>query len=343
MLSIKLSENGGKAPEAVPYMPAGRHVISATVNGRVGTREVVVDRAACERLQADLEELLRASAAGERARPMLMFDHRAGAAAAKPLGFEWDEERGVLLRVEWTQAGREAVEGGNYGYVSPAFRCARDTGLVAGLGRSTVEVGSLVNDPAFERNECIAAARAEVGREEEVVAARFLPPREGVAENSVGVKNEDAAGGSGGENNRKTEKMDEIKTLLGLPPDADEAAICAAISSLKEKESAGAAQLEQVQAENEKSKAELEQHKSDAADAFVKRQQDAGKIPPRDEERLQAARRLYMNDPKGAELIYAGMKRADGEFNTDEEEVRANKVHEDYAGMTIEEMLEAGL
>ena len=86
MLSIKVSENGGRAPEAVPYMPPGRHVISATVNGRVGTREVTVDAAACARLQADLEELLAASASGERARPMLMFDHKAGAAAAKPLG-----------------------------------------------------------------------------------------------------------------------------------------------------------------------------------------------------------------------------------------------------------------
>lgn len=325
-------------------MPAGRHTISATVNGQVGTREVVVDRAACERLQADLEELLKASAAGERARPMLMFDHRAGAAAAKPLGFEWDDKRGVLLRVEWTQAGREAVEGGNYAYVSPAFRCARDTGLVAGLGRSTVEVGSLVNDPAFEKNECIAAAREEEAPEEDLVAAHFLPPRAHIENNANGVQTEYAAAGvAGGINNLNNRKMDEIKQLLGLPPDADENAICAAISSLKQKESAGAAQLEQVQAESEKHKLALQEHKEAAADAFVKRQSDEGKIAPRDEERLQAARRLYMADPKGAELIYAGMKRVDNVFNTEEDDVRANRVHEDYAGMTIEEMLEAGL
>lgn len=148
-------------------MPAGQHSICATVNGKPGRRVVNVDREACERLQADLAEHLRASAAGEKARPMLMFDHTAGNAAAKPLGFEWDDKRGILLRVEWTKAGREAVEGGNYGYISPAFRLARGTGEIMGLAGG-VEVGSLVNDPAFERNECIAAARADEPEEVQV-------------------------------------------------------------------------------------------------------------------------------------------------------------------------------
>lgn len=53
MISIKLSENGGAAPEAVPYMPAGVQEICATVNGEAGRRRVRVDEAACGRLQAD--------------------------------------------------------------------------------------------------------------------------------------------------------------------------------------------------------------------------------------------------------------------------------------------------
>lgn len=161
-LSIKLSENGGRAPEAVPYMPAGESVIDASVNGAPGRRRVVATREACERLQRDLEEHLKASDAKKKARPLLMFDHKTdGGAAAVPLGFEWDEERGILLRVEWTQAGREAVEGGNYGYISPSFRLQRGTGEILGLAGG-VEVGSLVNDPAFENNECIAAAKGDV-------------------------------------------------------------------------------------------------------------------------------------------------------------------------------------
>lgn len=160
MLSIKLSENKGKAPEAVPYMPAGVQEICCTVNGRAGKRVVMVDEAACERLNADLQEHLRASAAGEKARPVILFDHKAGNAAAVPTGFEWDEQRGILLKVDWTAAGREAVEGGNYGYISPAFRLERGSDRISGL-QDGVEVGSLVNDPAFQRNECIAAAHAE--------------------------------------------------------------------------------------------------------------------------------------------------------------------------------------
>ena len=169
MTSIKLSENGGKAPEAVPYMPAGLNEICCTVNGRAGKRTVMVDAAACERLNADLQEQIKAHQAGGRARPVILFDHKAGAAAAVPTGFEWDEKRGILLRVEWTQAGRTAVEGGNYGYISPAFKLAPQSESITGL-QDGVEVGSLVNDPAFTRNECIAAAR-EVVEDVQVYAA----------------------------------------------------------------------------------------------------------------------------------------------------------------------------
>lgn len=170
-LSIKLSENGGAAPEAVPYMPAGVSEISATVNGVPGRRVVVADRVAAERLNADLAEKLQAAAEQRKARPLVMFDHNVqGGAAAVPVGFEWDEERGILLRVEWTQAGREAVEGGNYGYVSPSFRLRPGSSEILGLADG-VEVGSLVNDPAFERNECIAAGRVDAGDEVVVVHA----------------------------------------------------------------------------------------------------------------------------------------------------------------------------
>lgn len=343
MISIKLSENGGKAPEAVPYMPAGRHLITATVNGEPRTREVIVDRAACERLQRDLEEFIRASDAGERARPMLMFDHQAGAAAAKPLGFEWDEERGVLLRVEWTQAGRAAVEGGNYAYISPAFQRDRMTGSVAGLSRSTIEVGSLVNDPAFQRTECIAAARADEPETEEIQAA-FLPPREEIAEGEGCCDNstEEADAVVGSEpQEEETPMLDEIKELLGLDPAATEADICAAISALKEKDQENLNKIEQVEAESEKHQQALQEHKEAAADAFIERQKQAGTIAPKDDERIQAARSLYMSDPKGTELIYAGMRRkANFAEDFSEEDVKASNVQPtETQSMTLEELL----
>lgn len=344
MISIKLSENGGAAPEAVPYMPAGVQEICATVNGKAGRRRVRVDEAACGRLQADLERLLAAAERGERARPMLMFDHRAGAAAAKPLGFEWDAQRGILLRVEWTAAGKAAVEGGNYAYVSPAFALRKGSEEVLGLSGG-VEVGSLVNDPAFERNECIAAGRACEGAavaDIEVLEAAFLPPR-GEVENGAavgyngGVAGEDAGGG-----NYKLEvvdNMDSIKKALGLPPDADEPAVLAAISKLKASSSAAGKQVEELKAECEKHQETLKKHKEAAADGFVERLKKQGAIAPKDKERLEAARAMYMADAKNAEVIFSGMNRAGFEdsFTKGSETVAAGRVSEEQ--MSAEELI----
>lgn len=469
MLSIKLSENAGRAPEAVPFMPAGQHSICATVNGKPGRRLVTVDREACERLQADLSEHLRASAAGEKARPMLMFDHTAGNAAAKPLGFEWDDERGILLRVEWTQAGRDAVEGGNYGYVSPAFRLAKGTGEILGLAGG-VEVGSLVNDPAFERNECIAAARADepedvqvdyvetanpygcnqyghqeghkggdtkskqsgqktdkqeakksvrvpegweplpepyehpgdrylrrfkqrqeefkrqngrepntrelmkimeeenaiyekemeaawkseweyiadsngniIGRRKKqsdtVKSSNSVPPRAEVEKINIVRDNANVANG-GGANNQK-QNMEEIKKMLGLPADADDAAVLSAIRSLKSQGAEAKTKTEEVAAECEKHKKALADHKEKSADAFIKRLQKDGTIAPKDEERAKAARTLFMADPEQAETLFCGLRAAHSEVVGDE--IRANRVTEasasDYSNKSLEELL----
>lgn len=475
MLSIKLSENAGRAPEAVPFMPAGQHSICATVNGKPGRRLVTVDREACDRLQADLSEHLRASAAGEKARPMLMFDHAAGNAAAKPLGFEWDDERGILLRVEWTQAGRDAVEGGNYGYISPAFRLAKGTGEILGLAGG-VEVGSLVNDPAFERNECIAAARSDEPEDVQVDYVETANPygcnqhghREGhkggaVEKSDLGKKNNEKSNflssseailklldeyrkenedrgkelmekykknpeafifdgrkviermekkqeeksevapdrigqkpkdyipsafikefikklreedsrnntkktepeylmssvppreeveniaregdntnvANGGGANKQKKNMEEIKKMLGLPADADDAAVLSAIRTLKSQGAEAKTKTEEVAAECEKHKKALADHKEKSADAFIKRLQKDGTIAPKDEERAKAARTLFMADPEQAETLFCGLRAAHSEVVDDE--VRANRVTEstasDYSNKSLEELL----
>lgn len=466
MLSIKLSENAGRAPEAVPFMPAGQHSICATVNGKPGRRVVTVDREACDRLQADLSDHLRASAAGEKARPMLMFDHTAGNAAAKPLGFEWDDERGILLRVEWTKAGREAVEGGNYGYVSPAFRLAKGTGQILGLAGG-VEVGSLVNDPAFERNECIAASRAEEPEEVQVdyvetanpygcnqhghreghktpgwlkeplaerekrgkafveeakekpetvsydgsevrqrmredkereeedkwlqknrgtkrfdmtkedhiaylkhkitegkkrseSVAKYeeelkrlteeeekkeperlkasVPPRGEIEKNTLLRENKTVAD-TGATNNRKT-KMEEIKKMLGLPPNADDSAVLSAIRALKTQGAEAKSKTEAIEAECEQHKKALAEHKEKAADGFVKRLKKDGTIATKDEEKAKAARALYMADPEQAEIMFCGLRAAHADVL--EDEVHANRVianDGDFANKSLEELL----
>lgn len=162
----KIMLDGGRsAPAMIPYMPAGVHLISATVNGNPGRRRVVVTEAACARLQSDLEQMQSEVKAHRRARPAVYFDHKTGAAAAYPKRFVWGgDDKGIMLELEeWSHAGRAAVEGRDYGYVSPAFRMDRATGEVTGL-LGGVEVCSLVNDPAFERidpiMDVVAASRA---------------------------------------------------------------------------------------------------------------------------------------------------------------------------------------
>lgn len=282
MLSINLTENDGKAPEAVPYMPPGEHTIAATRDGEPQRLTVIVDADACARLQSDLEQQQADFENGEKARPVLMFDHnKSGNAAATPIAFEWDAERGILLRVEWTQAGREAIEGGNYGYISPAFR-ADDNGIILGL-TGGVEVGSLVNDPAFEKNACILASKAE------------LPPLAEVEKSDKMRDNPIDAESVENKTDKKT--MDEIKKALGLPPEADDAAILDAIKALQEK-AAGA----------EDSKKELEEIKAANAEEFVKRKTSDGTIAPHDTAKIEAARAMHFENAARAELIFSGMK-----------------------------------
>lgn len=123
-------------------------------------REVHVDASTAERLQRDLAEKLEAASTGKKARPCGLFDHKDGRACLLPKRFFWDDAKGVMLEADWTQAGKAAVEGRDYSYWSPCFRLGKD-GRVVGL-TGGVEVGSLVNNPAFETIARIAAAKAEV-------------------------------------------------------------------------------------------------------------------------------------------------------------------------------------
>lgn len=334
-ISTRISENDGHAPQGLLYMPAGEHVISATFNGQAATRRVLVNAAAAERLQADLAAVWQEVEAGKRARPCVYFNHESGPAAMVPRRFSWVPGKGVVLEGEWTAAGRAAVEGGDFAYFSPCFRRDRESGEVMGLTQG-VEVGSLVNDPAFEENECIAAAR-NVPLVEDVMAANFsgcksddLPPREDVANEQVSGDNEGTAGGGG------NSIMDEakLKMLLGLPADADSAAIEAALTKC-----AGAGKkLEKVEAELADLKKKEHEHKEKAAKAFSDGLLKKGVIAPKDEDKIQAARNLYMQSPVEAELVFGSLSAPK------EEAAVAGRVMPDAANaanVSVEAMLAA--
>jgi len=70
------------------------------------------------------------------------FDHEGKAASAIPRRFYWDN--GIRGEVEWTQAGRNALSGGDYSYFSPEF-------LI------DAKKGALFNTPAFQTIERVSA------------------------------------------------------------------------------------------------------------------------------------------------------------------------------------------
>jgi hypothetical protein len=145
----ELSEAG-----SIVFLPEGTHTITASVAGKPKTLTVTVD----DRVLAGFADDL-ARRQESNVRPFAGFDHKPGAASFIPQGFRYEPGVGLLLDVEWTAAGRAAIEGRDYSYFSPTFLVSKD-GIPTGLtGRG--EIGSLVNDPAFEEIPRIAASHQE--------------------------------------------------------------------------------------------------------------------------------------------------------------------------------------
>jgi Mu-like prophage I protein len=147
--SVALS---GDVPREIMYMPAGRTVLTPSVNGQAKTISVNVTRSTADLLQSDLERLLK-----QNVPPIICFDHSETRAAAIPERFTWKEGQGVFLQVDWTASGRSAIEGHDYGWLSPTFMLSED-GSPAGLPRAGGSIGSLTNRPAFTSIARIAAA-----------------------------------------------------------------------------------------------------------------------------------------------------------------------------------------
>ena len=144
----------GETPSEIVFMPKGEEIsITPMVSGKAKSVALKVDSNVAEVLQAALAKRL-----DDPIRPYAGFDHKAGPASFLPKGFKWDDERGVILEVDWTQAGKDAVSGRNYSYFSPTFLLSGKK--VAGLP-DTGEVGSLTNNPAFREHKMKIAASAD--------------------------------------------------------------------------------------------------------------------------------------------------------------------------------------
>jgi len=139
--------------ESIVYLPEGEHEIHATVNGKPAKRKVTVDESILAAFANDLQ-----SRQSRNVRPFAGFDHKTGPASFLPKEFRYEPGVGLVLDIEWTQAGKNAIEGKDYSYFSPNFLLAN--GTPSGLPTHG-EIGSLVNEPAFEAMEKIAASYNE--------------------------------------------------------------------------------------------------------------------------------------------------------------------------------------
>lgn len=145
----------GKAPDSIVFFPAGKHEINASKNGKPAKVSVEITAEIADLLDGQLKDSLKAAEEGTASRPFVDFEHTGGRAAALPKAFRWDAALGVVLDLEWTPAGRAAVEGKEFSYFSPEWLMA--DGKITGLSQPG-PIGGLVNTPAFQVIPKIAAS-----------------------------------------------------------------------------------------------------------------------------------------------------------------------------------------
>lgn len=175
--------------EEIIYLPKGSHVIRPKVDGIPKRVEVHVDETAVAILQRALEQRL-----GERGRrPFLAFNHKNESASAWAKRFKWDPERGIMLELDWSGAGKAALEQKNYSYFSPTFLLDPE-GRPAGLP-SSGECGSLCNNPAFQFDPITAEeGEPELGLVGKMLELRFAYPGLGTMQALAIAQAELAAG-----------------------------------------------------------------------------------------------------------------------------------------------------
>lgn len=150
------------APEAAHgefmFMPAGLNVIHATkgspgTRGREVTARVLVQRGDEAALQSQLEALNAASAH----KVYFDFNHEDRDASFWPRRFSWKDapQPGIYVAGEWSDAGRAAISGRVYRAFSPVFHVddeRKDPCRIICQPRARLNMGGLVNDPAFRNN-----------------------------------------------------------------------------------------------------------------------------------------------------------------------------------------------
>jgi phage I-like protein len=254
---------GVKPPRAIMWMPAGTHTIHATLQGNPVKRTITVTPETASVMQAALERELRTGH-----RPLIDFDHAHAAAAAWPTRYFWEEGRGVMVELEWSEAGAAAVTGKTHRAFSPEF-FPDAQGRVIGAPKHH---GSLVNDPAFTAIAPIWAAAAK------------QPNQETMAKDTTD----------------KTDRADQTDRS-----DSGTAALRAQHAEAQAALTAAKAEAEALKAKHAEAQQALQAARREKAEAAVQAAVDRGALPALDKPLQAKWAGLLEADPDNAKLLAA--------------------------------------
>ncbi|ODU24839.1 MAG: hypothetical protein ABS95_01420 [Verrucomicrobia bacterium SCN 57-15] len=159
-MPISLEANGD-LPSEIMVFPAGLHPINATRNNEPISVTVEITPETARVMQAALE----AHARSGPQKPWFDFDHNKEAASAWPLEFKWKDapQPGVYAKVEWSKAGADAIQGKMYRAFSPTFHIDSPKNNPARITGAPLNMGALVNDPAFKKISPLWAKESQTG------------------------------------------------------------------------------------------------------------------------------------------------------------------------------------
>lgn len=166
---LALDAPDNKLPDSIQFFPPGRHSINASKGGQPCALTVDITAQTAEYLAKDLNDMLAAASRGEGPKPYIDFNHNDQEASGWVQSIYWAGEDkatgGVRAKIDWTAPGGQAIQGKSYRQFSPNFRVSPDTGEIIG---STVNMGGLVNRPAFKRISPLFAKDAGDNQEQKV-------------------------------------------------------------------------------------------------------------------------------------------------------------------------------